>query len=131
MHQMAFATLQEAWGVTAFQSESSLKTSPVREPRPPVRAYDGGRPAGGLADSSDRLPAGRSPRETLQRYMDGVYARSGARGVARVLGPRMVAELCSLGRGRHSALDWLADEENVLIVLVAAFIMLLLADALR
>ena len=59
-----------------------------------------------------------------------MYAAEGARGVARLLGRQCLSEVCGL-RGRGGGLDWLLDEKNVLFVLIAAFVLLVVADLLR
>lgn len=117
-----FATLQEAWGVTAFQPDTALSPAMVR--RVPAEEHRG---AG--EDVNMRLPAGENPRAVVKTYLAQIYARSGARGVARVLGRSIVADVCKL-QG-CSLTDWFMDEENILVVLVVAFVLLLLADLLR
>jgi hypothetical protein len=83
----------------------------------------------------ERVPAGKSPKDTLHRYMEDVYAKRGARGVATVLGRRLVDELCALRGGKSgpaAVLDkLLGDTDTVLFVLIAAFVFLVVVDAMK
>lgn len=135
---MAFATLQEAWGVNTFQQAKAVSGSPVRRPHVPIRALDS--PAAAAVapvQAPVRVPAGRSPTHTLHRYLEDVYAKRGAKGVARVLGRRMVKELCGLRGGGGGGgfgnfnLEWLGDTETVLFVLIGAFVFLVMVDSMR
>ncbi len=124
---MAFSTLQEAWGVTTFQQEPAFKQPPPRRPQDTLRGFE-------PALEVQQLPAGESPKQTLKMYMEQVYAKRGVRGVASVLGKRLVDELCAHKRARGGLPglgDWLANPEHVLMVLVVAFVLLILADAVK
>ncbi len=126
---MAFATLQEAWGVTTFNPEPAFKQPPAQKPAAPaLRGFQ-------LDAAQQQLPAGESPKQTLQNYLEQVYAKKGVRGVASVLGKRLVDELCQHKRRRAGDFGglstWLANPEHVLMVLVVAFVLLMLADAVK
>jgi hypothetical protein len=131
-----FATLQEAWGVPTFQAEPVSKAAgPARQPHVPVSAALDSAAVAAAVHPPQRVPAGKSPKDTLHRYMEDVYARRGARGVATVLGRQLVDELCAL-RGRKSGgaqvLDMLlGDTDTLLFVLIAAFVFLVVIDAMR
>ena len=131
---MGFATLQEAWGVPTFQAEQVLRAGPppVRQAHVPVRAALDSATAVAAVHPPQRVPAGKSPKDTLHRYMEDVYARRGARGVATVLGRRLVGELCALRSGKSAALDMLlGDTDTLLFVLIAAFVFLVVIDSMR
>jgi hypothetical protein len=125
---MSFATLQEAWGVTTFVPETRLSPALMTN-RKPIETRRGYKETEDDAHGHMRLPPGKSPRDTVRRYLDAVYQERGARGVARVLGRDLVRQICSVDR--PSVMSWLSNEENLLIVLVVAFVLLLITDLLK
>lgn len=133
---MGFATLQEAWGVPTFQAEPVLRAGPARQPHVPVGPAIDSAAVVAAVRPPQRMPAGKSPKDTLHRYMEDVYARRGARGVATLLGRQLVSELCALRGGKSSgaaaALDkLLGDTDTLLFALIAAFVFLVVIDAMR
>ena len=133
-----FATLEDAWGVSAFgkaplsYGAGSRDTIPVRRhPAQPVAAA-----------KSPRITMLAAPdrelKQGLRRSVLEVRERHGIAGVARLLGPDLVWELCASadGGGGGGGGWWdletlLTDPEMLLRLLVAAFAVLVIADLLK
>lgn len=123
-----FATLEDAWGVTTFGAQQSYGSSsiiPVR--RRPVR------PAEAAGPRMLRAPD-HELKQALRRSVLEARERHGIAGVARLLGPDLVQELCSAAGGGGAWWDLQAaldDPETLLKLLVAAFAVLVVVDLLK
>lgn len=122
-----FATLEDAWGVPTFGSSYGADgTIPVR------------RHAAGHVAAAPRRHMLAAPdnelRQGLRRSVLQVRERHGVAGVARLLGPDLVAELCASeggGGGWWNLETVLNDPEMLLHLLVAAFAVLIIVDLLK
>jgi hypothetical protein len=130
---MTFATLQDAWGTPTFQAEAPLPFGrpPGRQPHTRVQGLQT------VVAAQAKAPRRAHGRHDLRRRVRALVAREGVRGLRRALGPDIVRELCRdiggfarrrLAPGLARLLD---DPEHLLAVLVGAFLLVLLADAMR
>jgi hypothetical protein len=130
---MAFATLEEAWGVRAFTAENDRQTSPAAtmplSKQPPVTAPQ--RPAVQIVPRrpapSQPVPVARpinqAAHQAVRDALDVVLRSQGRNGVARVLGDDLMRRICGPMGGPITF-------ETVVTLLIAAFAIFVILDSL-
>lgn len=135
---MAFASLEEAWGVATL-GEAKAPASPstaaaaAAVSTPTAARYESPRQEAALDTDEDAI---------ARRVLDRAYRQRGMAGVLALLPKRAARRHASGRRGRRSAggrggevwewlSDVLSDPDVVLFLLVASFIMLVAWGALR
>jgi hypothetical protein len=127
---MAYATIEEAWGLKSFARESSrpekrvvIKTPPIK--RPPVISPSA------FASSTPHRPV--PTVRDVQKFIAGLYAKSGASGVIQLLGPQISKALC--GKAAANGKSWLSslleDPEKMLMILAVLFGVIVLLDVTK
>jgi hypothetical protein len=122
---MAYATIEEAWGLKSFARESSrpekrvvIKTPPIKRP-PAFESSTPHRPVPTVRD--------------VQKFIAGLYAKSGASGVIQLLGPQISKALC--GKAAANGKSWLSslleDPEKMLMILAVLFGVIVLLDVTK
>jgi hypothetical protein len=140
----SFATLQDAWGVSSFALPTPPVTKPLKKPFDPttVRTYS--------------MAPELSSQARLRAYVRQVYADKGVPGVREVLGADIWRRVCGFRQQRRrrkqqqqharqlqrerreqhrdwsESLDWMWTEpESVILLIIAAFALLVAFDSLR
>jgi hypothetical protein len=122
---MAYATIEEAWGLKSFARESSsrpekrvvIKTPPIKRP-PAFESSTPHRPVPTVRD--------------VQKFIAGLYAKSGASGVIQLLGPQISKALCGKAADAKSWLSsLLEDPEKMLMILAVLFGVIVLLDVTK
>lgn len=141
---MAFATLQDAWGVSSFAPPTPPVMKPLKKPFDPttVRTYS--------------LAPELSSQARLRAYVRQVYADKGVQGVREVLGADIWRRVCGFrqrqqqrqhekqhrrmreanrrqqNRDWSESLEWMWTEpESIILLIIAAFALLVAFDSLR
>ena len=130
---MAFATLEEAWGVRAFTAENDRRrtapaaaavTKPVTAPQRPAVQIVPRRPA---PVQSVPVPVARpvnqAAHQAVRDALDVVLRSQGRNGVARVLGDDLMRRICGPMGGPITF-------ETVVTLLIAAFAIFVILDSL-
>lgn len=155
---MAFASLQEAWGVptltggetrpqpqpaprfeAAFEAAfepmaSAAPYSAPPPPPPPAKARPAAQAKKPAAKKQARQPAEGDDEASARRVLELAYRRAGAKGVLALLPAAAVRGLSRRRSGRRRPTIWawlartLADPDTVLFLLVLAFVVLVAWD---
>lgn len=119
---MAFATLEEAWGVRAFANENAAKPAPKRPAVVSSQMVVPRRPA-----PAQPVPVARQAsvgiREAVRQALDTVLRSQGRDGVAQLLGDDLMRRVCGPMGGPITF-------ETVVTLLIAAFAIFVLLDSL-
>lgn len=141
---MAFATLEEAWGLPAAANAGFQQLPAVSQQQPGFkqalnqalkRTPKQSPPASPAPRAGPGIPLfdGDAGAAEARQYLARAYARYGVQGVLQLLPRQAVASLRSSPRDRPSSFAaWLADlvssPEKVLVVLLAVFAVFVLLD---
>ena len=132
---MAFASLQEAWGVPtlgpALDDARPAAAAPLSSaPEPPPSARAAATRSRAAAPRRRAVPTDPDVA-VARRALDRAYRRAGTEGVLALL-PRCVAKALRRRRRERGAWAWLAgalaDPDTVLFLLVLAFLALVIWD---
>lgn len=129
---MAFATLEEAWGVRAFAPQKSNPTPvpltiappPPPPPKPARQPLAPRRPQQPVPLS--RPPPASAQQRVVREAAAAAYRAGGREGLARLLGDDVVRALSSGPLGSLGAITF----ETVVMLLIAAFAIFVIIDAL-
>jgi len=135
---MAYATIEEAWGLKSFASEERprkrvvVKTPRVTSPRvtsPRVTSPRMTSPSAFVSSTPHRpVPTVRD----VQKFIAGLYAKSGASGVIQLLGPQISKALCGKAADARSWLSsLLEDPEKMLMILAVLFGVIVMLDVTK
>lgn len=129
---MAFATLEEAWGIRAFTAENDRQTAPAAATKPLSKPLS--KPQRPAVQIVPRRPAPAQPvpvtrpahqvvNQTVRDALDVVLRSQGRDGVARVLGDDLMRRICGPMGGPITF-------ETVVTLLIAAFAIFVIMDSL-
>ena len=150
---MAYATIEEAWGLKSFASEERprkrvvVKTPRVTSPRmtsprmtsPRMTSPRMTSPSAFVSETPHRpVPTVRD----VQKFIAGLYAKSGASGMTAVaaaslaliqlLGPQISKALCGKAADARSWLSsLLEDPEKMLMILAVLFGVIVMLDVTK
>lgn len=129
---MAYATIEEAWGLKSFSKNTPTRTLErpqkrvvVKTPRVPRVSS----PSAFVSETPHRpVPTVRD----VQKFIAGLYAKSGASGVIQLLGPQISKAICGKAVDARSWLSsLLEDPEKMLIILAVLFGVIVLMDVTK
>lgn len=129
---MAFATLEEAWGIRAFTAENDRQTAPAAATKPLSKPLS--KPQRPAVQIVPRRPAPSQPvpvarpvnqaaHQAVRDALDVVLRSQGRDGVARVLGDDLMRRICGPMGGPITF-------ETVVTLLIAAFAIFVILDSL-
>lgn len=124
---MTYATIEEAWGLkTLGRDPDATMTKPVKK-----KSLKYFRPPSAFVSDTPHRPV--PTVRDVQKFVAGLYSKSGVKGVIQLLGPQISRAMC--GDKVVDAKSWfssmLEDPEKMLIVLAVLFGVIVLLDVTK
>jgi hypothetical protein len=123
---MTYATIEEAWGLkTLGRDPDATMTKPVKK-----KSLKYFRPPSAFVSETPHKPV--PTVRDVQKFIAGLYAKTGAKGVIQLLGPQISQAICGKAADAKSWLSsLLEDPEKMLIILAALFGLIVLLDVTK